>query len=234
MSIYYKEKVKHLFEKSIIISVPNYPLSSEYDSNFINEKINSFDINSKINLVYIGGLNRDFDRDVDLLIKIAENLLYQNENVNFFVAGPWADNYSKSRLLDCSERFNGRLKFLGEISRERAIEITQQSHIGFFLIKPNSIYWVKSSPNKVFEYLICGVIPVIRADVDQAEKIRRSALIFDRKTDEEEIICSISNLISNTNLLKDLLRSAKQLSNNFTWESVANNYIELYEDILNQ
>jgi hypothetical protein len=99
-------------------------------------------------------------------------------------------------------------------------------------MKPDTCYWVKCSPNKVFEYLICGTLPVIRADVDRAEEISQSALLFDRNAGEDEIVDEVMILISDRERLRSMMTSAREQSRNFTFESVACRYTEIYRSVM--
>ena len=125
--------------------------------------------------------------------------------------------------------FVGRFEYLGLISRERVAQLTEISHIGFLLIRPETHYWVKTSPNKTYEYLICGTVPVIRADVDHAQELAECALLFSRETPEEDIINSVSNLLGDRDRLKIMMENALTTSNKFIFDSVGKKYIAMYD-----
>jgi len=219
---------RRLFPKPHIVTVPNYPLSEVYDTSIINDKIQSLKSDSQINAIYIGGLNNLLDRDVDLLIKIADNTLQSYDNVNFIIGGTYLDAQSKVKIDALSKKYADKFQFLGYVPREKTIELTQKAHIGFFLLRPDTRYWVKASPNKVFEYLICGTVPIIRVDVDHADALKKCSLIFGRSDDDDVIVKAVLDLVGDSSRLKDLMMAAKVLSADYTWEVVAFRYIELY------
>lgn len=101
--------------------------------------------------------------------------------------------------------------------------------MGFFLLKP--FYWVKCSPNKVFEYLICGVVPVIRANIDHEETLSPCSLIFDQSYSDDEIVNDVLNVIKNKDVMLHKMVKARELSEKFTWEKVAPQYIEAYNSL---
>ena len=136
------------------------------------------------------------------------------------------------KLHDYSLKFPDRFQYNGAIPPKEKIAITEKAHIGFFLIRPHSHYWVKASPNKVFEYLICGVVPVIRADIDYLQEIDRSSLSFSREATEDEILSRTLQLIEDPKKILNLMKHARDASKNFTWESVACRYIEFYRTII--
>ncbi len=220
-----------LFITPHVVAVPNYPISTIYNNNIVNNKIQSLRSDSRINAIYIGSLNQS-DRDVDLLIKIADTVLQSYNNVNFIVGGTNLDSQSKVKIDALSKKHDGRFQLLGYVPREKAVEFTQKAHVGFLLVRPDTHYWVKTSPNKVFEYLMCGTVPIIRADVDHADVLRRCSLIFDRFDGDDVIVKAVSDLIGDHVRLKELMTAAKDLSADYTWEGVAFRYIELYKLLL--
>ncbi len=226
-------KIHDIFPKSKTTTVPNYPLSIDYDDDIIKNKIESVEKNSQINAIYIGSLNNLMDRDVDLLIKIADVILKSYSKVNFFIGGSYLDPTSKLKIEEISRKYNDRFHFLGYVPRESVVEYTQKSHIGFLLIRPDSQYWTRTSPNKVYEYLMCGVVPIIRADVEHANLLSNCSLIFNRYDDDEIIAEKILYLLKHPERIKILMKSAKEMSIGYTWEAVAFRYIELYQQILN-
>jgi glycosyltransferase involved in cell wall biosynthesis len=232
VSEHHANMTRKLFPRSYIVTVPNYPMSSIYDKNITDDKIKSFNAGSQVNAIYIGGLNNLLDRDVDLLIKIADETLPLYSNVNFMVGGTYLDTQSKVKIDALSKKYADKFHFLGYVPREETIKLTQKAHIGFFLLRPDTYYWVKASPNKVFEYLMCGTVPVIRADVDHADALHECSLIFNRSDDGEVIIKAVLDLLDNPERLKGYMEKAKELSVNYTWESVAVRYIELYSTLL--
>lgn len=224
-------QIREFFPDVKIKSVPNYPSISDYDVQMIENKIRFFDANSKINFVYIGSLANSYDRDVDLLIKIADNLLQRFSNCVFTVGGNNCDDVTGKKLQNMCNKFPEGFFYLGYVSRQKTIEITQNAHFGFFLLRPTNNYWVVSSPNKVFEYLVCGTVPIVRADVDNSNFLEKNFLLFHRQSHEEDIIKAVIKLVSDHNKTKELMTKARDSSNDFTWESVANNYIEIYNQI---
>ncbi len=232
VSEYHSDKTKQLFPDSIVAIVPNYPLSTEYDNQLINAKIKSFSQDSEITMIYIGGLNNYADRDVDLLLKIGRTCLSSNDRVKFLIGGTFLDPESKLNIERMSQKFGNRFQFLGYVPRQTTIQLTQNSHIGFFLVRPRSSYWVKTSPNKIYEYLMCGTIPIYRADVDHADKLRNCSLSFKRSDSDDSIINAVLDLLNKPEKMKMDMKNAKEISVRFTWESVACRYVDLYRLLL--
>jgi hypothetical protein len=224
--------VQRLFPESRTIVVPNFAASAVYDTDTINAKIHLTDQEEHIRAVYIGSLNNLVDRDVDLLLDIADAVIQAYDNVTFTVGGTSLTEDSRVKINDFARKHNGRFQFLGYVPREKTIELTEKAHIGFYLMKPDTKYWVECSPNKIFEYLVCGTVPIVRANIDHADRLRDCSLIFDRMDENEVIIQAVLDLLGDTEKLKQYMDNAKELSLNYTWESVACRYIELYSMLL--
>ena len=226
------DAVRELFPESRVIAVPNYAAAASYDVNAIREKIHPADPAAHIHAIYIGSLNNLADRDVDLLLDIADAAIRSYDNVTFFIGGTSLDEGSRMKIEALAGKHNGRFQFLGDVPREKTVELTEKAHIGFLLVRPDARYWVKTSPNKIYEYLVCGTVPIIRADVDHADRLRACSLIFDRTDENEVILNAVLDLLGNSERLKQYMSAARELSTNYTWESVACRYIELYTTIL--
>lgn len=234
VSDHHKSSINRLFAKSDIITVPNYPLIKEYNLAYIDDKINSFGSNSEINLVYIGGLSPFDNRDIDLLIQIALTVLENTDNTNFIIGGRWESQNMRERFAYYSRKYPGRFNFLGSLTREKTIEITQKSHIGFLLHKTDDRSWVRSSPNKIFEYLACGVIPVIRANIDCLNEIDEFSLVIPRSAGEDKIKADVLELLSDYQKIKKLMSQSRLCANKFSWESAASRYVDLYNRLAEQ
>jgi glycosyltransferase involved in cell wall biosynthesis len=223
--------VHKLFPRAIITTVPNFPIISVYDQEIISHKIKSFKDTSEINLVYIGSLDNQYDRDITFLLKIVDHIMDQFRRVKCIIGGANNDSGLRDELKKLEEKYPGRFEYLGQISRESTIKNIEKAHFGFFLLKPTTNYWVKCSPNKVFEYLICGVIPIIRADIDYAEDISSSALIFDRDSSESAIINTIKKIILDSEKCIQMMNNANEIGKKFSFDEMGKNYIELYNNL---
>ena len=232
VSEHHLEAVGKLFPGSRVIAVPNYATSTAYDPEAIDAKIRRVEPGTPIHAVYIGSLNNLADRDVDLLIEIADAAIRSYENVTISVGGTSLDDGSRARLDELAGKHNGRFWFLDYVPWEKTVELTEKAHIGFLLVRPDAKYWVKTSPNKIFEYLACGTVPIVRADIDHAEELQDCSLIFDRTDEDGVIIAAVLDLLGDPERLQRRMRAARELSSSYTWESVACRYIELYAALL--
>jgi glycosyltransferase involved in cell wall biosynthesis len=165
-------------------------------------------------------------------LHIAEEILTKIPNSQFSIGGPCHDHDLLSKLDSLQNVFPNRFSYLGIVPHSKVIETTQNAHIGFFLIKPDSSYWVPCSPNKVFEYLSCGVIPVVRAECDYLDDIRSCGLFFDRNTNQSEISYSLISLLKNHKEMKMKMESSLKVGSLFTYENISHRYKSLYESVM--
>ncbi len=226
--------IRALFSKAKIDTVPNYPSINDYDRKKIVSKIENLENNDSIKLVYVGSLANNYDRDIDLLLTIYEEALRSYPNVTCSIGGQCNNQALESRFFKLKSDFGDRFEYLGRIPRTHTVDLTERSHVGFFLIKPETTYWVRWSPNKIHEYLICGVVPVIRADVDHSRKFANCSLMFGRDTPQDEIVQEVVNLLGDPARLKTMMEAALTLSNDFIFETVGVNYINMYKSHLGE
>ena len=218
-----------LFPETLIYTVQNFPSIHEYDKGIIENKLINIP-NKNIKLIYVGSLRNSHDRDIDLLLKIFEVVLNQFPTAHCYIGGRCDDNL-RYKFSQLKEQYEGRFEYFGEMPRNDVVKLTESAHIGFLLIRPETSYWVLTSPNKTYEYLICGVVPIIRANVEHVNDYSNCSLIFDRYTPEGLIIKAVIDLLNDTDRLHTMMEDAYMLSKKFIFENVAGKYLLLYESL---
>lgn len=227
----YKTIVQGFFLHSKIAVVPNLPVLEDYDDTVIQSKIEKITPATTIQFVYVGSLNWIYDRDIGLILEIAEYLLSKDYNVRFIVGGTTSDEKLLTEFARLNEAYSNNFIYAGYLPREKVIEYTQDAHFGFFLMRPDSDYWVTCSPNKVFEYLKCGVIPILRAKCASKDQLLDKSLWFERDDSREYIINTIESILSDTKRIQEMMQQAYRLSTQYSFNSVADEYLALYEAI---
>ncbi len=230
-----KSDPRSLFPRAEHTHIPNFPLADTYDEAHIREKVLLSESNSTINLLYIGSLN-PHDRDVRLMLRVASEVLGDIPKATFFIGGPTYghDEVLHRMMSPLLEEYGPRFRFrLGYVARSTAQRLTEDCHIGLLFINPETTYWIKSSPNKLYEYLRCGAIPVMRASIESPESVSSCSLLFDRYTPEEEIISSIRDLATDPERCRRMMEDALTLSAQFTFNTVGPEYFRLYNQLWN-
>lgn len=224
------ELLKSQFKRSKIVIVPNYPDTTEYSKIDLESKISLLDHNY-LKMVYFGSLDVTLDRDIFLILRVMQVILQQKKYSEAFIGGITSHPNLLSALSDMVNKYPGRFHFLGHVSYKEVLSYTSQATIGFLFIKPD--YWVKVSANKVYEYLHYGVIPIIKANIENYENVSECSLIFSQNTKDEDIVSSVSDLISEKNRIKRMMSFSYDIGNQYTFDSVKKRYKRLYQEIYN-
>jgi glycosyltransferase involved in cell wall biosynthesis len=225
----------HNFPRSLqgkkVTVVPNYPLSQYFDLDKVMKKIEAME-DGEICAAYFGVLNSNFDRDIELMFQVMRSVMERNEHVRFCVAGRVYDKSISSMMDDMKAVFGERMSYLGEIPYREVVERTQKAHLGFFLLRPESPMWSEErpvSPNKVYEYLLSGTVPIIRATLDDRKTIDKCSLTFGKDSSLEDIRDGLLKLIDDRERLKRMMLECYEIGLEFSWEKVAGRYVECYE-----
>lgn len=229
----YADYCKNIFHTNNVISVPNYPLILDYNVHRIQSKIDSFTDESPMILSYVGSLDYNFDRDIKLLLELCEAALNTDPLVTVKIGGHTKDEFLLNEFNRLSNRYDGRFQYLGRISRKEVVEICEASHIGFLLLLLGK-YRVKTSPNKLYEYLTTATIPVLRADLENSEDFANRSLLFDRLDTKDHILSNFLNLLTDRKRVKELMLQGMHNRHQFSFDKVGVRYFTLYDALLNQ
>jgi glycosyltransferase involved in cell wall biosynthesis len=221
-----------VFSGKPVSVVPNYPLAENFDKGKVEKKLQGMDSGDDILAVYFGVLNLNFDRDIRLMYRLMRSVMEARPNVRFTVAGRVYDKEARALMDALVEDFGGRMLYLGEIPYKEVVERTQGAHLGFFFLRPDSLMWCEDrpvSPNKVYEYLLSGTVPIIRATLDDCEAIEKCSLTFDKDSTFEDILDGVLKLIDDRERMKRMMKECYDTGLEFSWEKVAPRYFECYE-----
>ncbi len=221
---------KNLRKKKVTV-IPNYPQAGRFQGDEAKKKIEGFDSSDRIEFVYFGVLNLDFDRDMRMMFRIMDSLMGSNEKVCFTVAGRMDDRDVRSFLDDLEIKYGDRMSYLGEIPFDEVVTRTQRAHFGLFLLRTDSKMWSEDhpvSPNKIYEYLLSGTVPVVRAALDDLDIIAPSSLAFGKSSTFEEIRDDIAGLLADRPRMRRMMAECLALGRKFSWETVSQGYLECY------
>jgi len=228
----HKDAVSGLFPGALVSTVPNFPMTAFINGKNVINKVDSFSRTNPIICIYIGSLRRDLDRDIDLLLTLADAILMEIPSACFFIGGPCDDEIVMEKMDKIQKKFQNRFSYIGEVPYDQLIRKTENAHIGFYLVKPDSSYLVPCSPNKIYEYLSCGVIPVIRADCDYKDKLQTCGLVYNQDASHKFIVDQLIALMKDPTQMSLFMRQSMAIGSQLTYESEALNYCKLYENLL--
>ncbi|PWR69497.1 glycosyltransferase [Methanospirillum stamsii] len=222
-------QLRDLFKRSIVIIVPNYSDASGYSIDELNEKITNIDSNI-FNLVYFGSLDVTLDRDIPLILKVMEFVLKEWKSSEAYIGGLTSNSFLLSMFSELNQKFPGRFHYLGYVSYDNVLYYSSKATIGFLCLKKE--YWVLVSANKVYEYLHYGVIPVIKANIENQEAISKCSILFRKDVEDEIVISSVGRLINNKEKMKRMLMESFELGKQYSFENVKQRYHQLYLDLV--
>jgi len=131
-------------EQSVFHTMPNYP------SKFWAKSKTNHEISKKIRLVYVGSLGYD----TTYLKELTEWVVKNKTDVTLDFYSHNVDEKAKSFLASVKE---DTIQFHGSINYTQLPKVLINYDIGLVLYKPVSENWIHNAPNKVFEYIACGL-----------------------------------------------------------------------------
>lgn len=128
------------------------------------------------------------------------------------------EQYDHYRTIAENENLGKRIFFIGKVSYDKLLSYTKSADIGTALIENLSLSYYYALPNKLFEYIMCGV-PVLVSSLPQMEKIVHEynvGQVVDI-TKTEEVVASIKE-ISDPLVHKNLVNNCTKASKELNWE----------------
>lgn len=200
------------------VDVNNYPLLNEF------KDYNSDFKTRKKQITYVGGLT--FERGIIEMIKIANDM----QDFQFVFCGDFSSEEEKKSAMKQIKGNN--IDFLGYVSREKIIEVLNNSVLGLVLLEKNKRY-MDSLPIKMFEYMAAG-LPVIASDFPLWNEIlidSKSGICVNQK-DVSNIIEKIKQLTEDKETLEQMSESGrKYVFEKCNWENEEVKLLNLYKKL---
>jgi hypothetical protein len=195
--------------QSVFHIMPNYP--SKY---WVKEKT-SFNCSNKVRLVYIGSLGFD----TMYLKELVEWVLHNKSSLSLDLYSYNIDKHAKMFLESIND--DGVVLHNG-CNYNELPAILKNYDVGLVIYKPVSENWIENAPNKVFEYLACGL------DVWFSKTITYM-LSLARENEYPKIIPVDFRNLKELNVQKAINRKGMKCdANNFFYENV---YGEIYKSL---
>jgi len=186
-------------------------------------------------LVYIGVMA--VIRGIKEIIKAFSIVSKKHPRLKLYLIGSVTPESFKSKLntLITELRMNKKIRIISHIPYNKIKEYLKNATIGFvtYLPYPNN----KSClPNKLFEYMACG-LPVIASDFPLYREVIEEAN-FGKLVNPEntrEISKAIDDLIKNPEELKKMSNNARRaFKNKYNWSYEAKKLIKVYKYLINK
>jgi len=173
-------------------------------------------------ITYVGRMDRE--KGVFDLVESGKYICNERPDVYFTLVGKGRDLdklKQKTRKMGLEDRF----KFLGQVDRNRLVEIYQDADVFVF---PS---YHEGLPTVILEAMSCG-LPVIATDVrgnrDLISAGENGILVPPRSPGK--IAETITTLIEDEKLKEKLGKNArKTIEDKYTWDAVTNRILECYE-----
>lgn len=182
--------------------------------------------NAKV-ILFVGALQKY--KAPDVLIKAIEKVAQQIENVELIIVG---DGMMRNELQHLAEKLGVKdlVKFKGFIS-DNDLKAHYYKAADIFVLP--STMGPELYPIVLLEASAMG-LPLLVSDLPQLKEFVENKVngLVAKKGDDEDLAAAIIELITNEELREHLGQNAMKKIEHLSWESIAQQYERLYEEIL--
>lgn len=203
------------YKKTLIL--PNFPPSNLFNKNLKNDDIKRRYANKQV-LIYQGGIKRG--RGMGLILSSLDIVKREIPDLVFVVLG---GEIEKTGWSNESEKFlvdhNDSIITTGWVDYDKMAPYLAQADLGIIMNRPTHYNNRIGLPNKLFEYLACG-LPVISSNLPEIKKIierNECGIILDSE-EPKKIAKSIIDFFSNKNKKKVITEKSNNISSKYSWE----------------
>jgi len=185
-------------------------------------------------IIYVGGLT--IVRGAKVLVDIMANLKKTHPHVKLLCLGPFNEPAVETEVKAYikQKQVDDVIEHIPFVPHEKVPGYIVQSKIGLIPWQPNQQMLRMVFPNKVFEYMACG-LPVVASDLPSLR------YIFDRS--QSGIIVQANNASEHARAIRELLNDEEESSRlgqngrnfvfvNFNWNIEAPKLLYIYENLL--
>lgn len=181
-------------------------------------------------IIYAGNISRYRN-----LFLMGETIKALNKESNSYIGVTLGDGEKED--IDAWETYcntsGGQLIHLGYVPHENIPQYLREAHLGWCVL-PNYSPFTMSLPNKIFEYLACG-LPFIASNfytICYLFKNNPAALLVSEE-DPKVLSARIHTAFPHRAYLQELRKIAKKtFLNQFTWESEESKLLDVYQQVL--
>jgi len=190
---------------------------------------------ARFTVVHSGGISRE--RGADAMLQAIELVKEKVPRVRLLLIGPiynpqYEDEFKQKIKV---KRLENNVIMIGVLPHEEVIKHIRKSCIGLSLLQPIPKF-EKNIPQKVFEYMGCGV-PVVTSDLAPIRPFINDAScgILVNPTDPKEIADAIIYLFEHPLEAKKMGENGRRaVVEKYNWEREGKKLLKLYEELLSQ
>lgn len=210
--------IADLFNPKKTIIVANFPVIY-FDQN-INQQPRTK------NLIYAGGLTKI--RGVKEMVQVM-GLIPEHYQCRLILAGKFESSSFEEEVRSLPDW--NKISYVGWQSRDQLNKLCTESYLGLLLFHKvqNHFFCV---PNKIFEYLSCG-LPVIATNFDHWKDFNKDTdcISFVEPHDVQAIAKIIIQYLEENNIDHIRNDAISLVKNHFTWNSESKKLIQAYEKL---
>ncbi len=211
-----------------VVSIENYPQLGLFD----NSKKSNPDSGIP-SVIYLGRVKKE--RGVKEVILAFREVIRKLPEARFLIVGdvvPESYEFELKKLVT-DLQLESNVSFLGFVPYHETIKYLRSASCGIvtFLPEKNNMACL---PNKLFEYMACG-LPVIASDFELYKEVIEGSECGKNVDPEniEMIIDAIVDMLLNTESLKKMgLNGKKAFETKYNWENEEGKLLKLYDDLL--
>ena len=207
--------------KSTLV-IRNLPFQSEVKESFDFRKHLNLDESKKI-LLYQGVILHG--RGLGIIL----NLLSRLKNCVLIVLGD-GEYKGYYEALAKKNNIEKEVFFFGKIEQSELLRYTSGADIGLAIIENLSLSYYFALPNKMFEYIYCGV-PILVSNLPQMKSIvdKYKVGFYVDPDNSEDIIKQLNNLLDNNELRNKFKENCKIAAGELNWNREINKLFSLIE-----
>ncbi|MFA6979409.1 MAG: glycosyltransferase [Ignavibacteriaceae bacterium] len=204
------------------VVIRNLPLAIKIIESFDYRKKYNLE-NDEIILLYQGvilpgrGLNNIF------------NIMDQLGNCVLIILGD-GEYEGKCRQIVREKKLTNKVFFFGKVTQNELLKYTSGADIGLALIENLSLSYYYALPNKMFEYIYCG-LPVIASNLPQMKAVieKYNVGLCVNSEDSNEIKSVINMMASDDKYRKKLSANCKEASHELNWNNEIKKLFRVFE-----
>ncbi|MFM7021704.1 MAG: glycosyltransferase [Flavobacteriales bacterium] len=202
---------KELYGKSLSV-VRNLPFRKELP--VVTRKEMNLPENKKIILLQGAGIN--VDRGAEEIVEALR--IMDSDTVVFLIVGS-GDVISTLNELVAKYKMENKVIFAGKVGMDQLMRYTVLADVGLTLDKDTNINYRFSLPNKLFDYIQCGV-PVLASNLVEVRNIVEQYQVGEivSSLDPESLSMRIADFLNNESKLAEYKKNALKAAEVLCWE----------------
>lgn len=173
-------------------------------------------------VLYQGSIqeNRGIEQTIDALAEL--------QDVTFVVVG-YGHHRPAIQRHAALRGATDRVRFLGPFDYETLLSYTAGADIGMCCILPRSRSYELSLPNKLFEYVVCGV-PIVGSNLAEIAAFIRGEEVGEvcDPTDPHSIAVAVNHLLGDPDRLRRARANALDAATRHVWDTEQRALVDLY------